>query len=105
MVLTGVGTTKVAKERQAPSTDNLTGVAAPYETEPRHQRQNPSSEYVEYTEEAPINYPIIKHWWDRELSHETKNLLHVLGPLKNLEKEAFEMKCYRRLLRRKSNEY
>jgi len=37
MVLTGVGATNVAKERQAQSTDSicLTGVADLYETKPR----------------------------------------------------------------------
>jgi len=49
MVLTGVGTTKVAKERQAPSTDSIwQGVADPCETKPPHWRQNPSSGYGEY---------------------------------------------------------
>jgi len=40
MVLTGVGTTKVARESQAPSTEYLTGVADPYETEPRHETKS-----------------------------------------------------------------
>ena len=70
MVLTDVGMTKVARERQAPSTDSIwQGVAEPYKTKPRHWGQSPSSGYGEYVWGS--NYPVLTHavcaltfeWW------------------------------------------
>jgi len=46
MVLAGVGMTEVTEVRQMLSTESIAVV--PHETEPRHWRQNPSSEYAGY---------------------------------------------------------